>query len=181
MLERIEQWRAWMQAEAEALLELAIGTGLQGGPQWDEMLGRRGVTPLSPQERARHAQVGPRRSSGPPPIEVRRLAGALAAHVQQQLDAFDRMHDPPMEVDLQLDRLRYEVRNLEEQMLQRFLSRVRPKVTTSSIFANARATSRRHLQGSAGPGVSTLSCHSCGAPRQQGATTRICEFCGSLF
>jgi hypothetical protein len=169
-----------MRGEADGLVELACQTGLQGGGAWDDLLGKWGVEPLLPDERVRHATVGPARSAGPPPIELRRVGEALADYIEQQMREFDRKNDPPMDVDQRMDRLRFEARELPADMLKKFLARVRPKTTTASIFANAR-NAKRHVAGDAGPRLSTLACHACGAPRQQGATSRTCEFCGTTF
>lgn len=94
---------------------------------------------------------------------------------------FERDYRPSLQVEGRIDRLRHELDRFGEETLRIYLGKVRPKPTTANIFATARATSRRHLAGAAGPGLSTLSCHGCGAPRTKGATSRVCEFCGSTF
>ena len=54
----------------------------------------------------------------------------------------------------------------------------KPKNTTANIFANARRTAKNYTAAAAGPGTETLTCQSCGAPRQDGNESLTCSFCG---
>ncbi len=54
----------------------------------------------------------------------------------------------------------------------------KPKNTTASIFANARASTRNYTAGQAGAHTTTLTCQSCGAPRKEGQQSLTCSFCG---
>jgi hypothetical protein len=80
-----------------------------------------------------------------------------------------------------IDKLAHRIELLVDDELRAYMGVVRPTISTSSIFANAMATSPRtidHPQAAAA-GVSTTQCSCCGAPRQQGRESMICEFCGS--
>ena len=172
------QWTQWSQGEAERIVETAVSASLEGSPEWDALLRQAGAEPLVPEERRRHATMGPPRSSGPPPIEVRRALEAVrrrAMEAAAQLDAAQDGFDDAAE--RALDELRRTADQLVDAQLRRYISRVRPKITTASIFANAAATSRS--MGGAKAGASTLTCDCCGAPRMKDAATAACEFCGS--
>ena len=54
----------------------------------------------------------------------------------------------------------------------------KPAISTSSIFANARASSRNYTKEQPGAHTTTLTCRGCGAPRRDGDTSLICAFCG---
>ena len=180
LLNSAVQWTQWSQAEAERIVETAVSASLEGSAEWDALLQQADVEPLAPEQRQRHATMGPPRSSGPPPIEVRRALEAVrrrATEAAAQLDAAQAGLDSATQ--RALDELRRCADQLVDAQLRRYISRVRPKITTASIFANAMATSRNMTAAGVKAGASTLSCDCCGAPRMKDAATAVCEFCGS--
>jgi hypothetical protein len=183
-VEHARQWGQWGEAQASAIVAAAAAAPLHGSPQWDALLHEAGAQPLSADERQHHASAGPPRASGPSPIEVRRALEALRARLERAAEQLQTGVDAGSwddAVQREIDALKRIARGLVDEQLRRYIAAVRPKITTSSIFANALASSRNYAAEGARAGMSTLSCDCCGAPRQRGSTARVCEFCGSTL
>jgi hypothetical protein len=184
VVEHAGQWTQWAEAQATAIVSTAAASPLHGSPTWDALLAEAGAQPLTAVQRQHHVSAGPPRASGPSPIEVRRALEALRARVERaaaELQSVADARDFDDAAERSIDGLKRFAGRLVDEHLRRYIATVRPKITTSSIFANARASSRNYTAESAGAGMSTLACDCCGAPRQRGATSRVCEFCGSNF
>ena len=180
LAEEAERWRVWATATAKQIHDTALGSDKLGGGAWDALLASAGVEPLPPSARAELAHKGPPRKSGPPPIEVRRALEAMVAEVARGcgvLEAEATRQD--VDLDEQLDRVRREAEGMVEQGLRAYVAAVRPRVSTSSIFANAAATKKRHIDTGAGPSVKTETCRCCGAPVSSATKDRICVYCGT--
>lgn len=54
----------------------------------------------------------------------------------------------------------------------------KPSISTSSIFANARRSSKNYTKDQPAAHTTTLTCRGCGAPRRDGDTSLTCAFCG---
>lgn len=184
VVEHARQWAQWAEGRASAIVATAAAAPLHGSPTWDALLAEAGAQALTAEERQHHAIAGPPRASGPSPIEVRRALEAVREHVRRAASELQAAADANAFDDAterSIDDLKRLADRLVDEHLRRYIATVRPKITTSSIFANARASSRNYTAQSAGAGMSTLCCDCCGAPRQRGSTARVCEFCGSTF
>src|SRR5690606_23708825 len=102
-------------------VELALACPAGGDGRWDAMLGKLGVTPLSADERARHLREGPGQGRGALLLELRWV--------------LDKAIDPLCE---HMDD-GYRLRNVADQAVRDYVGAVKPRITTSSIFANAMA------------------------------------------
>lgn len=190
VLDRALEWVQWSEARAQHIVATAASASLHGSPAWDALLAEAGVQALSPLERQHHVSAGPPRASGPSPIEVRRALESLRAQMQRAARELEHatIHSAPQgregdddDTERAIDGLKRLAGRIVDEPLRRYIAAVRPKITTSSIFANAMASSRNYTAQGVSAGTSTLACDCCGAPRQSGATSRVCEFCGSTF
>jgi hypothetical protein len=181
VLDRALEWAQWSEARAQHIVATAASASLHGSPAWDALLAEAGVHALSPLERQHHVSAGPPRASGPSPIEVRRALESLRAQMQRAAKELEHAGEEEDATERAIDGLKRLAGRIVDEQLRRYIAAVRPKITTSSIFANAMASSRNYTAQGVSAGASTLACDCCGAPRQSGATSRVCEFCGSTF
>ena len=70
---------------------------------------------------------------------------------------------------------RWALRDLAQSALRDYVGAVKPRISTSSIFANARATTVNMMTGQAG--AATEACTCCGAPRVD-RERPACRYCG---
>jgi hypothetical protein len=118
---------------------------------------------LTADERARHLREGPGQARGALLLELRWALEAVVAPLCEHMDDLTPAH---------------RLRDAVEQAVRDYVGAVKPKVTTSSIFANALADAGRspsRIVGAAGAAADVCSC--CGAPRQDRALPR-CAYCG---
>ncbi len=158
---------SWLDQQAARVLDAASACPPLGDSRWDALLRELGVTPLSQDERQKHFTEGPKRRGGAAPIEVRLALTAI----------HDRARESWQKMDIGDDerRLAHRLSSFVDEGVREYLKRVAPAITTSSIFANARATTPVYAT-SAG-GLSQMKCDSCGAPRKnEGDLT--CVYCG---
>lgn len=148
-----------LRAQCDALVQFALGCPRGGGETWDGRLEALGAARLSDEERASHLAEGAPLGKGPLPLEFRWALEALAKPHEPH---FDNTGLAPAIV---------------QQALRDYLAAAKPKVTTSSIFANAVATTRTY--GSTAAGSETLRCLTCGAPRMHEQSDLTCGYCGS--
>jgi hypothetical protein len=144
----------------ESIVSLALSCPAGGDARWDAMLGKLGVEPLPADERARHLREGPGQSRGALLLELRWALDASIAPLCEYMDD------------------RYVLRTAAEQAVRDYVGAVKPKITTSSIFANAYAgiaTSPGRMTGTAGAAADRCNC--CGAPRQD-RSSNSCRYCG---
>jgi hypothetical protein len=147
----------------ESIVSLALTCPAGGDARWDAMLGALGVAGLSPDERARHLREGPGQARGALLLELRRALDAVIAPLCEHMDDLTPAH---------------RLRDAVEQAVRDYVGAVKPKVTTSSIFANALADASRspsRMVGTAGAAADCCTC--CGAPRHDRALPR-CFYCG---
>ncbi|MFO7562597.1 MAG: hypothetical protein R6X02_08125 [Enhygromyxa sp.] len=104
-----------------SIVELALSCPAGGDQRWDALLAKLGVTSLSAEERARHLREGPGQSRGALLLELRRTLEAATAPLGEAMD------EP------------WPLRQAVEQAVRDYVGAVKPKITTSSIFANAMA------------------------------------------
>ncbi len=147
-------------AQGRALIESIVNLALQlpagGDARWDAMLAKLGVRGLAADERARHLREGPGQSKGALLIEVRwALAAAIAPLAEFMTE-------------------RWALRDFSERALHDYIAAVKPRISTSSIFANALATTRKTMTGTASAAANP--CKGCGAPA--GLAQTICPYCG---
>lgn len=174
----------WVEDTVARVREAAASAPKGGDERWIGLLRELGVEPLSDEERARHLTQGAPITKGALPMEFRWALEAIerqAAPACRNIDmALDTGDDATQRA---VDKLAHRINLLVDDELGNYMSSIRPTITTSSIFANAMATSTNHTAQSEamgyGSGVSTTSCGSCGAPRQAGRESMTCEFCGS--
>lgn len=146
-----------------AIVGLALVCPAGGDGRWDAMLGKLGVTGLDADERARHLREGPGQARGALLLELRWALDAAIEPLCEHMDDLSTAH---------------RLRDAVEQAVRDYVGAVKPKVTTSSIFANALADAGRspsRMVGAAGAAADCCSC--CGAPRSDRALTR-CTYCG---
>ncbi|PRQ03187.1 hypothetical protein [Enhygromyxa salina] len=143
-----------------AIVNLASICPAGGDARWDAMLAKLNVTPLPPDERARHLREGPGQAKGALLLELRWALNGVVAPLCEHMDEGWR--------------LTHEV----EQAVRDYVGAVKPRVTTASIFANAlagAASSPAAMVGAAG--ASADCCRCCGAPRAERGETH-CHYCG---
>ena len=159
----------WLDQQAARVLDAASACPPLGDATWDALLRELGVRPLSPEERQQHFTEGPKRKGGAPAIEVRLALTAI----------HDRAHDAwrAMSIDDDERRLAQRLSSFVDEGMREYLKRVAPAITTSSIFANARATTPSYGGGVAA-GMNQMKCVSCGAPRKNTNETLTCVYCG---
>ncbi|HLT36826.1 MAG TPA: hypothetical protein VK034_11080 [Enhygromyxa sp.] len=146
-----------------SVINLALTCPAGGDARWDAMLGQLGVTPLAADERARHLREGPGQSRGALLLELR---WALEAAIEPLCEHMDDG---------------YVLRTAADQAVRDYVGAVKPKITTSSIFANAMAgiaTSPGRITGAAEAAADRCSC--CGAPRQD-RSSNTCRYCGETL
>jgi hypothetical protein len=151
------------QQAIASIVQLALACPAGGDGRWDAMLGKLGVTGLAADERARHLREGPGQARGALLLELRWALDAVTAPLCEHMDDLTPAH---------------RLRDAVEQAVRDYVSAVKPKVTTSSIFANALADAPRspsRIVGAAGAAADTCSC--CGAPRRDRTLPR-CGYCG---
>ena len=177
---RLAELRGWFDASLEWLREAATNTPRGGDEAWLAAMRHLGAEPLPADERARHLAEGAPLRAGPLPIEYRRALEALrdrAAPLCREID----LSVADDSTQAAVDQLSRRLDSLVDAELREHLARVRPAVSTASIFANALATSQRMFgDGQAqAAGVATRQCPTCGAPRRYGSEALVCEYCGS--
>jgi hypothetical protein len=146
-----------------SVVSLALSCPAGGDARWDALLGKLGVRALAADERARHLREGPGQSRGALLLELRWVLDASIAPLCEHMD------NP------------YVLRNAVEQAVRDYVGAVKPKITTSSIFANAFAgiaTSPGRISGTAEAAADQCGC--CGAPRQDRASNS-CRYCGETL
>jgi hypothetical protein len=185
VLDRAREWTQWSETRAQHVVATAASASLHGSPAWDALLAEAGVQALGPLERQHHVSAGPPRASGPSPIEVRRALESLRAQMQRAAKELEHAtthsgaEGDDDATERAIDGLKRLAGRIVDEHLRRYIATVRPKITTSSIFANAMASSRNYTAQGVNAGMTTLACDCCGAPRCSGTTSRVCEFCGS--
>ena len=148
------------QRAIASVVQLALACPAGGDPRWDAMLGKLRVSPLSADERGRHLREGPGQSRGALLLEVRWALDAITEPLAVHMDD------------------RWRLRDAVEQAVRDYVDAVKPKITTSSIFANAlagAATSPGRIDGTASAAADTCRC--CGAPLADRSST-ACRYCG---
>lgn len=143
-----------------SIINLALAVPAGGDARWDKLLVALGVSGLAPDERARDLREGPGQSKGALVLEVRWAIEAGLAPLAELLDQPWRL------------------RELGEQALRDYLGAVKPRISTSSIFANALATTKPIVSG--GASASAEPCRFCGAPRVD-RSKPSCRYCGASF
>jgi hypothetical protein len=141
----------------ESIVNLALNLPAGGDGRWDAMLGKLGVRGLGNDERARNLKEGPGQAKGALVIELR---WALEAAVEPLAEHMDD---------------RWRLRDFCQRAIRDYVGAVKPRISTSSIFANALATTGNFMTGQAGAAADTCKC--CGAPLQD-RTSKTCRYCG---
>jgi hypothetical protein len=146
-----------------SVVNLALSCPAGGDARWDALLSTLGVRGLAADARAQHLREGPGQSRGAMLLELRWVLDASVAPLCEHMD------NP------------YVLRNAVEAAVRDYVAAVKPKITTSSIFANAFAgvaTSPGRITGSAEAAADRCGC--CGAPRQDRASNS-CRYCGETL
>lgn len=146
-----------------SIVTLALACPAGGDGRWDAMLGKLGVAGLPADERARHLREGPGQARGALLLELRRALDAGVAPLCEHMDDLTPAH---------------RLRDAVEQAVRDYVAAVKPKITTSSIFANALADAGRSPSRMVGAAEAAADCcPCCGAPRRDRALPR-CGYCG---
>ncbi|MFV8752275.1 hypothetical protein ACNOYE_17135 [Nannocystaceae bacterium ST9] len=141
----------------ESIVNLALNVPAGGDARWDAMLVALGVRGMAPDERARQLKDGPGQSKGALLIEVRWALEAAIAPLAEHMDE------------------RWALRDFSHAALRDYVGAVKPRISTSSIFANALATTTNMMTGQAGAAAERCGC--CGAPLVDRSRS-TCRFCG---
>jgi hypothetical protein len=161
----------WVAARVAHVLDVASTCPPLGNPAWDALLAELGVSPLTPRERQEHFAAGPKRKTGAAPIEVRLALNAIHDHAQTAWRALDIGADERA--------LAHKLSTFVEEAMREYLKLVTPQApTTSSIFANARATTPNYSAMGVGAGMNQMKCVACGAPRKNESDALTCVYCG---
>lgn len=157
----IEDARLFEQGRSlvESIVNLALNVPAGGDARWDAMLGKLGVRGLAPEQRASNLKDGPGQSKGALVIELR---WALEAGIEPLAVLMDE---------------RWALRDFCQGALRDYVGAVKPRISTSSIFANALATTENFMTGQAGAAADTCKC--CGAPLLD-RNSQACRYCGEL-
>jgi len=169
---------SWVDEQASRVLEVGSTCTLGGDPTWDAVMHEHGVVPLPQDERHKHITEGPKRSKGALPIEVRLAITSIHERARQAVRAMDMKAETPEENEL-VRKIEQRLVNMVDQVTHDHLQRVTPVApTTSSIFANARATTPSY-GGGVKAGMNQMKCTACGAPRKtEDPSVGPCVFCG---
>lgn len=149
-----------LREELDDVHRLALSCPAGGDERWDQRLDALGVAPLSAEERAAHLREGPGQSRG-----------ALLLELRWALDAAGAPWRPRLEDE-------WRVRDLVEEFVRAYVAATRPRVSTSSIFANAMAgiaTSPGRITGTAATAADRCGC--CGATLLD-RSKPTCRYCG---
>jgi hypothetical protein len=149
-----------LREELDLIQQLALSCPAGGDERWDQRLRVLGVTPLSAEERAAHLREGPGQSRGALLLELRWALDAAGAPWRPRLDD------------------EWRVRDLVEELVRAYVTSTRPRVSTSSIFANAMAgitTSPGRITGTAATAADRCGC--CGATLVD-RSKPTCRYCG---
>ena len=181
VLPHLQGTAAWLEEQVARVLEVGSTCALGGDAAWAAVLAELGVPPLPPEERRRHVAEGPKRQRGALPIEVRWAITALQDRVRPSVRALDLKAETPEE-DALVARLEQRLNQVVDEVTREHLQRVTPAApTTSSIFANARATTPRY-GGGVKAGLSQMKCTACGAPRKtEDPDVGPCVYCGGTL
>jgi hypothetical protein len=177
---QVESLSSWVEDSAARVRETAASTQRGGDDAWIGVIEQLGVSPLTSEERLRHLEQGAPISRGALPMEFRWAMEAIVRQAEPRCRALDMALEPGDDAAQRaVDKLAHRLSSLVDEELRSYMSAVRPTISTSSIFANALATTQNYMAGAQGAGVSTVNCPCCGAPRRDGSDSLTCEFCGS--
>lgn len=143
-----------------SVVNLALACPAGGDQRWDAKLRELGLTPLSADDRNLHLREGPGQSRGALLLELRWALNAALAPICEAMDEDEQL------------------RNESGQAVRDYVGAVKPRITTSSIFANAlahAASSPSRVAGS--PDASADQCGCCGAPLHD-RSSKLCRYCG---
>ena len=157
----------WVEQQAARVLDTASACPPAGDQNWDALLREYGIRPLSQEERQQHFTEGPKRRGGAAPIEVRLALQAIHDKAYASWRSMD--------IGGEERQLAQKLSSFVDENMREYLKRVAPAITTSSIFANARATTQ--VYATAGGGLGQMKCASCGAPRKNEGDLS-CVYCG---
>jgi len=177
--EHLAQWVEWTDGMVQRVQDAARTAPLGGDDAWWQLMAELEAEPLPPEERVAAMQGAPT-SRGALPIEVRRCLQRIVDRASEPARRFDDAIDPSdPRAQQSVDRWQHRLADLVEQETQRYIDAVRPAPTTASIFATALASARPMTDKTTGPGVSTVICPSCGAPRGRDEGSSSCRYCGA--
>jgi len=163
----------WLDEQAARVLDVASACPPLGDSNWDGLLRELGVRALSQEERQKHFSEGPKRRGGAAPIEVRLALASIHDRAYAEWRAMD--------IDDVERRVAQKLSSYVDENMREYLKRVAAPmggITTSSIFANARATTP--VYATAGGGLNQMKCVACGAPRKNEADL-TCVYCGGTL
>jgi len=152
-------------ARAQAAVQMALQSRVEGDPAWDSFLASLGLAPGTCEERLALQRQGVPNLKGALPVELRQALQAIRGEVLRGLGPLE---DAP---------LRLKLDTLLDREVREYLNQCRPRVTLKGIFANAQATTVR--LGDAPDTVKALTCRCCGAARPENSNPRVCAFCGA--
>jgi hypothetical protein len=184
--ERVRGLEERLRARAQEVVDKAMAAHVGEDPSWDAFLLGLKLKPLVAALRLEILQQGVPNLRGALPVEVRRAFEAIRREgerdlrpLMEELKAVDAQGGDVGDVEARIDKLRHELEALVDREMREYLAKCRPKITVSSIFANAQMTSVR--MGDDKDGVKTKKCGCCGAARPEGTDLKTCAFCGNDF
>jgi hypothetical protein len=178
--QRVGELQNWLETSVDRVRQTAASSPRGGDDRWVGLLRELGVEPLTDAQRVRHLGQGAPINKGALPMEFRWALEAIEKQASPACRDIDMAVDAGDDATQRaVDKLSHRINLLVDEELKAYMSSVRPTISTSSIFANAMATSPNYMAQAEGAGVNTTSCACCGAPRQAGSESMECEFCGS--
>jgi hypothetical protein len=176
--ERAAALGVWLETWKQHVSSAAASCVAGGDANWDAVLRELGVTALSAEERRHQLAGGPKRNAGALPIEVRWAMEAIEARARIDLRSLDRDQHVADEV---LERIERSLVGMVDGVVREHLRLTTPAPTTSSIFANARASTPDYAKMGTLASMGTMKCTTCGSPRKREGDLKPCPYCGGVL
>lgn len=156
------------QAEVDHVFATAIKSAKGGDDNWNALLSKYSIMPLSSQEKEALLNSEMKIAGGAFPIEVRRV---LQVVLHKHMGMAD--HDESLAISIS----KYSMHMDAEVM--KYYTRIKPFGGMSDIFKNAKTTTKNYSEGIGEAKKSVIRCKNCGAPRLEIHQKDECLFCGS--
>lgn len=181
--EKITRTLLLLEKEVETVLSIALESNTkENNLNWNSVLNNLNITPLTNEEKIHRLRNGIPNSKGALPIEVRWCLEKLTNKYQIIANDFKSELNPKdLDWDSEelLEKLELKIQNLVETQIQIYISKSKPGLAISNIFANAQKTTTKFEK--INSSIETKVCKCCGAPRVENSDLKFCSFCGNNF
>lgn len=154
-------------------MQTALESSAQGSDAWNTLLAELGLAVPAAKVREQLALRQPLKK-GALPVEVRHVLERLQTITRKTLSDAAVGDETSAAFEKTLEHF------VEEDMTL-YLKAVRPAASPKSIFATAKATTKKYGDMNTKAVVEIVRCKSCGAARPEGTDLRVCDFCGGNF